>query len=318
MQSEKCIICTLAKGKRLCKLNANALICPVCCAKTRIPECEGCTYYEKALHFGKDKIKPISSRTFITDFNPEIEDQIDQALELAEKGRLSSAEKMISDLLIKHPGYAMVQFAMGIICLMREKHDEAIRYFNRAIEINPLFVEAWYNKGASHQKKLEIGEMIRAYQKVIELGDPKEDFVRHTKNLLRGFEKSIKEETGVNIGLYLKSKEKFDQAFAAMQNLEWENALKGFQEVLAITPRHPQSYGNIGLCYAGLGKKREALEAFDKALQLDPKYEPAMVNREMVRTLPEGEKLSNIKFQSIEYYKDYSIKRKSLIRSMID
>ena len=35
--------------------------------------------------------------------------------------------------------------------------------------------------------------------------------------------------------------------------------------MLAIDPKHTQSYDNMGICYGNLGHKEEALEAFDKA-----------------------------------------------------
>jgi len=83
-----------------------------------------------------------------------------------------------------------------------------------------------------------------------------------------------------------------------------------------INKRHPQSYGNLGLCYAQLGRKSEALEAFDKAIEIDPKYEPAIFNRAVIESLDEGEKLEPEGFMSIDYYKDYPLKKKSFVESI--
>jgi lipoprotein NlpI len=87
-----------------------------------------------------------------------------------------------------------------------------------------------------------------------------------------------------------------------------------------INKRHPQSYGNLGLCYAQLGRKADALAALDKALEIDPKYELATVNRAVIESLHEGEKLQQKGFapMSVDYYKDYSAKKKSFIQSMYD
>ena len=68
----------------------------------------------------------------------------------------------------------------------------------------------------------------------------------------------------------MQANEKFDDAFAGMQAHRWQQALKGFQAVIALNPRHPQSYGNMGICYSDLGRKQEALAALDKALEIDP------------------------------------------------
>ncbi len=148
-------------------LNDNALICPICCAKTRTPECEGFIYYEQAGQFSKEKIKIERSQRFIIEINPELEEKVNEALAMAEKGRIASSERIISKLLIKHPNYHLVQYAMGVICIMRKNDDAAIRYFDRAVDINPLFVEAWFNKGVAHQNKLQVAEMIQPIRRLL-------------------------------------------------------------------------------------------------------------------------------------------------------
>jgi tetratricopeptide (TPR) repeat protein len=80
----------------------------------------------------------------------------------------------------------------------------------------------------------------------------------------------IYKENGLSLDVYLKCDDMFEDAYASMQNGEYEKALMGFQAVVAINSKNPQSYGNMGICYAQLGKKAEAFAAFDKALELDP------------------------------------------------
>jgi tetratricopeptide (TPR) repeat protein len=63
-----------------------------------------------------------------------------------------------------------------------------------------------------------------------------------------------------------------------------------------------QSYGNLGLFYAFLGKKQEALAAFDKALTIDPGYEPAITIRAIFMSLRDGEKMPTA-IKIVEFYK---------------
>jgi tetratricopeptide (TPR) repeat protein len=311
MKKQTCIICSIARGKRVCKLNNNALICPICCAKTRIPECEGCIYYTQAEQFSKAKIKAQKSKHFIMRIDPEVDEAVDRALVMVERGNISSGERIISELLVKYPDIHTVQYAMGVVCAFKGKYDKAIAYFDKAIDIFPYFVEAWFNKGTSHQKKLEVSEMIRAFQKVVELGDPGEDFVKQAKNMINKFEKRIRKESGLNLEGYLKSSDKFNQAYALMEIRQWQKAIIGFQQVLSMNPNHVQSYGNMGICYANIGEKQKALAALNKALELDPNYEPALVNRNVVMSLEEGHKLPPTKVASVEYYRDVFLKEKS-------
>jgi tetratricopeptide (TPR) repeat protein len=153
--------------------------------------------------------------------------------------------------------------------------------------------------------------MIKAYQKVVEIGDPADEFVSRANDVIKEMENRIRQDTNLTLDQYFKGMDKFNEAFAAMQNHEWEKALIGFQEVLRIDSKHTQSYGNIGICYAHLGQREEAIEALDKALELDPNYESAILNRAAVSSLKEGEKL-NAEFKAVDYYKDYLVERKSL------
>jgi len=249
--------------------------------------------------------------------DPAVDEAVNQALALVESGQMRAGERLLSDLLITHPDIHTVQFAMGTVCALQGHYDESLTYFDRAIAIFPAFVEAWFNKGQSHQRKLEVGEMFRSYQKVLELGDPAEDFVRTARETVTSLEKQIRTDTGLGLEDYLKSMDMFHEAFAAMENRQWAKALAGFQRVVALNRNSPQSYGNMGICYGFLGQKQEALTAFDKALELDPDYEPARANRALTVSLQEGETL-DYEFQSIEYYKERSVQKRSLLGRLLE
>jgi lipoprotein NlpI len=77
-----------------------------------------------------------------------------------------------------------------------------------------------------------------------------------------------------------------------MTKKKWQLAIDGFRKVLSLVPRHHQSLGNLGICYAMLGQKKRAIEALDKALELNPSYEFALRNRSLIERLDEGEPLS--------------------------
>lgn len=81
----------------------------------------------------------------------------------------------------------------------------------------------------------------------------------------------------------------FDEAFECLKKEEHQKAISLFQQVLTLDPNHVQSYGNIALAHSTLGEQELALQYLDKALLLDPTYEPALENREHISRLKEGE-----------------------------
>jgi Flp pilus assembly protein TadD len=94
-----------------------------------------------------------------------------------------------------------------------------------------------------------------------------------------------------------------------MQNREYERAIAEFQNVLKLNKTNAQTHGNLGLCYAFLGHKEKAIQAFDQALAIDPEYEPATMNKAIVLSLKNGEKLPDDSVKTIEYYKEVAEER---------
>lgn len=159
--------------------------------------------------------------------------------------------------------------------------------------------------------------MIEAFQHVIDLGDPKEAFVQEAKETVRRFEKQF-EEDGLTLQTYFKAMDHFEEGVMAMEALNWTRAIQNFKRCIAINPKNPQPYGNMGICYGQLGEKGLALEVMDHALELDPAYEPALVNRFVIESLQDGEALPSGKLASVEYYKEYKMNKKSYIQSVLE
>lgn len=311
----KCTICNGAKGKRACMAKAMALLCPPCCAQTRTAACEGCSYYAAAKENLAHRNKTRRERPFIARSDPKIDAEIDRALTMLEHGQSQQAEASIAELCERHPDLHGVQYAMGVVHALREEYAEAVRCFTRAVELFPHFSEAWHNKATAHRALLQIKETIKAYQKVVEYGDPSEPHVLAAQSELEALASVVRESSGLSLEDHLRSHDAFDAAVRNMDAKQWLSAVAGFKSALMIDQRHHQSYGNLGLCYAALGRKQEAIEALDKAIELDPSYEPAILGRAGVEQLAEGEKLDASHTTSINYARDFQLAGKSLIEN---
>jgi tetratricopeptide (TPR) repeat protein len=312
---QKCNICSNAKGQRGCLLKGMTLICPRCCAETRNSECEGCSYYKDSQKFAIEKSQK-SPRHFTIRLAPEVDDEIDRALRMVEAGNIADGEFVIRSLMKDNADLYTLHFAMGTIHGFKGQYDEAIACFDKSIEIYPYYVDSWFNRAISAQKKLDIIEMVCSLRKVIELGDIRDEAVGKAKGLLGDFEQITYKETGLKLDEYVVSLKKFNAAFELMQDKQWEKAIVGYKEAIIINPTAPQTYGNMGLCYAHLNEEKKAMEAFDKAIALDPTYEPAIINRAIFKeTVTKGLQFSETQTEVkvIEYIKDYSLKDNKLL-----
>ncbi len=312
MKKVKCAICGQRNGKRMCKLYDQKMICPRCCAQLRNPDCERCPHYAVAQRYARSKTARPEPEHFIMEIDPEIEEVVDRALTLVEQGKLKAGEAIISKLKGEHPDNYWVNYAMGVVRSLNGEYDEAIVYFDKAISIFPYFVEAYFNKAVAHKSKNDIIDMIKAFQRVVEFGDREDDLVRQAQDILGDIEQSIKKSDGMDLDLYIESGERFTEAVSFMEKREWEKAIDSFQESLSKNKNHVQSYGNLGICYAQIGKKAEAIRAIEEAIRLDPTYEPAITNRIIIESLEEGERLG-LDVKSIDYYKEQFLEEEKIL-----
>lgn len=312
---ELCAICAKTRGKRLCSLYGGKPVCPVCCASVRNDQCAGCSYFQASQRYQSSKIIhfPQPEENLTQEINPEIDDKIDQALKMLETGTNNQGAAILISLLEEHPANCNVLFGMGTLYFSRKQYDEAIGYFEKVVEISPEYIEAYFNIAVAYKEKVDITNMLRAFQKVVSVGGPHEPLVRHAAQYLAGWNQHLLKSNKTNIDGYLRGSDLFKAGFDEMEQRNWQKAIGYFKKVLSISANHYQSYGNIGICLAKLGRKQEALQALDQAIRLYPDYELAIVNKAIISILEEGECLNDERVEIIDYAKDYSIKNKSYI-----
>lgn len=218
--------------------------------------------------------------------------QIDRALDLLNRYALEEGYQLIQELALHYPEHQEVQYAFGAYHLLKGELRQAVEHFERATALKPDFAQAYFNKAAVYKQLMEIKPTIRAFQQVVKYGDPQQGYVQQAHDFLTDFEKLVGDHEGVSLDTYLRGGDEFDRGVECSRQHDWHTAIGHFMHSAALTPRHPQTFCNLGICYLQLGCRSEALDAFDKALEIDPHYELARLNRQMAVSLREGEKPS--------------------------
>jgi tetratricopeptide (TPR) repeat protein len=226
---------------------------------------------------------------FIVECRPDLDDAVDRLLQRMERGE--GVEDELTDLYEEHPDYSMTNFAMGVRMVMVERNSgAAAEFFRRAAELNPMMAEAHYNLGESCCQSLRIGEAVDAYHTAISLAEEDDVVAKKARDGIRRLERILL-KTGPfkTLEAYVENERLFDMAFLHLKKREFTDAIHTFQQVLGGNPDHAQSYGNMALAHAGLGRKASALECLGKALAIDPTYQPAISNRKVLSRMKEGE-----------------------------
>jgi len=158
----------------------------------------------------------------------------------------------------------------------------SIKYYTKAIELNPDFADAYYNRGTSKTDLSDYLGAIEDYNKAIELNP---DFADAYYN--RGTSKA-------DLSDYLGAIEDFDKAIelnpdyahayynrgTSKANLsDYLGAIEDFDKAIELNPDDADAYYNRGISKDNLSDYRGAIEDYDKAIELNPDYADAYNNR---------------------------------------
>ena len=117
------------------------------------------------------------------------------------------------------------------------KYDEAIKCYDKAIEIDPDNPVVWNNKGLALNSLGKYDEAVKCYDKAIEI-DPDDADAWNNK------------------GLALNSLGKYDEA------------VKCYDKAIEIDPDDADAWNNKGLALNSLGYDNEAKKCYDRSREL--------------------------------------------------
>src|SRR5580693_10812289 len=80
----------------------------------------------------------------------------------------------------------------------------------------------------------------------------------------------------------IEAGEETTEVFAAKGHIQFEleqydDAIKTYDRLLNLAPRHGTAHFNLGICYEKLGRWQEATDAFQKAVEADPQRADAQL-----------------------------------------
>jgi len=229
-----------------------------------------------------------------------VEAETDRALQQIELGYgMDEAKARIRELYRKDPDLCCTQYAMGVVHLTEDDPERAAAYFEQAVTTNPFFAEAHFNLSTCYQRSLELFKAIRSLQTARDVAEPGTRTYAEVDSRLRELASTIRQTEGVGMETFLEAGEAFDRGVASTDKGDFRQAIIEFQDSLRIRPGRPQPYGNLGICFAKLGMKEQAIAMLDRALEIDPAYEPARWNREGIEELTEPG--TNADLTSIQY-----------------
>ncbi len=162
------------------------------------------------------------------------------------------------------------------------RHEEAIRCFNKALELKLNHENVWVNKAASLIKLGNYQEAIQCCDKALEL-DPKNvlawsnkgnsfNYLIKYKEAIQCCEKALELDPNY-IGAWINKS-------VSLRSLKrHEEAIQCDDKALELDPRSVMAWTSKGTSYLNLACYEKAINCFDKAIKFNPHHIDAWYNK---------------------------------------
>jgi tetratricopeptide (TPR) repeat protein len=160
-------------------------------AKIRLPE----TYWNQQLssilfekyriHYGLQEYEnALECVNEILKLNPDIDSLNNKSFLLTKLGQYKEALKYIEKALELNSEFFETLKNKGYLLYKSGKPEDALKFFQQAIQINPEYIAAYYYKGQIHEDLKQYNEALKCYDKVLEL-NPDCELAESAKNGLK-------------------------------------------------------------------------------------------------------------------------------------
>ena len=162
-----------------------------------------------------------------------------------------------------------------------KKYDDAIKSYDKALEINPNDEYTWDGKGVSYDELEDYEKAIKCYNKALEI-NPNDEKVWNNlgnsscaigdyKNALECYIKAL--EINSNLTVAQNNKK------LVLDVLEYDEAIKSYDRALEINPKDEKVWNNKGMTLSELGDHENAIKCYNKALEINPNDEKYLTNK---------------------------------------
>ena len=214
-----------------------------------------------------------------------LQDKLNQAMKLHQSNQINLAKPIYEEILSFYPNNSRTLRLLGIALYQSQQFLDSLKLLDKAILINPEFMDAHYNRGVVLRDMKRYDEALESFDKAI-LINPK--FVDAHSNRgvvlrdMKRYDEALESyDRTILINPELASAH-YNRGNALRDMKRFQEALESFDKAILINPEFMDAYSNRGVVLGDMKRYDEALESFDKAILIHSEFVDAHSNRGVV------------------------------------
>jgi tetratricopeptide (TPR) repeat protein len=166
---------------------------------------------------------------------------------------------------LKEKGVKKEEIDFWVAYFKSDEYPKSIEDYTKAIELNPQYADAYYNRGVAHDDLGEYQKAIEDYTKAIELNPQYADAYSDRGYVYNKIGKYWKAVDDYNKAIELGSKYTyayFTRGYAHGELCQYQKAIDDYTKAIELTPQHASAYNNRGNVYNELGEHHKAIDDY--------------------------------------------------------
>jgi protein O-GlcNAc transferase len=172
--------------------------------------------------------------------------KVRSGIELYESGKTNKAKRILVQCLEESPANFDALRILGFIAGQQNEYEIAAQYFQRAVDIQPTFVEGWYYLGKSFEQLGKPDYALSSFERAIQIF-PNFFEAHHDRGLVQ---------------YRLK---------------RYDDAIASFNIARSLSATSPEVWQNLGAVYVDKKNYRSAIECYERVVALVPTNFTALV-----------------------------------------
>jgi tetratricopeptide (TPR) repeat protein len=202
-----------------------------------------------------------------------------EAMRLYLSGEWTEAEKAFTKLKDGYGDSTFIYLVLGNIHYSMGNLDTAVEYYDQALKIDAGYGIAYYKKGVCLYRMGQLQESLASFERIVELKDQSHAMARYFIGLINMFLGNDAEAEKAFDGFREQSPEShiadFYLAQLKIKQQDFAEALDLLKELAKRTPHFAEVHYMLGAAHYGLHNNTEAINAFRRAIDLNPDDERA-------------------------------------------